>query len=73
MRRENYAGLDVVGLCVTPADRDRVAGVAGVPVGGLEDVVAMAARLGADTIAVTSASETAARRRISSTPALRSP
>jgi exopolysaccharide biosynthesis polyprenyl glycosylphosphotransferase len=61
VRRENYAGLDVVGLCVTPADRDRVAGVAGVPVGGLEDVVAMAARLGADTIAVTSASETAAQ------------
>jgi exopolysaccharide biosynthesis polyprenyl glycosylphosphotransferase len=61
VRRENYAGLDVVGLCVTPADRDRVAGVADVPVGGLEDVVAMVARLGADTIAVTSASETAAQ------------
>src|SRR4029453_18573071 len=29
------------------------------PVGGLDDVVAMARRLGADTIAVTSASETA--------------
>ncbi len=61
VRREHYAGLDVVGLCVTPGDRDRVAGVATVPVGGLEDVVDMAARLGVDTIAVTSASETAAQ------------
>ncbi|WP_324276032.1 hypothetical protein [Blastococcus brunescens] len=61
VRREHYAGLDVVGLCVTPDDRDRVAGVATVPVGGLDDVVGMAARLGADTIAVTSASETAAQ------------
>jgi exopolysaccharide biosynthesis polyprenyl glycosylphosphotransferase len=61
LRRENYAGLDVVGFCVTPADRTRVAGVADVPVEGLDDVVSMAARLGADTIAVTSASETAAQ------------
>jgi exopolysaccharide biosynthesis polyprenyl glycosylphosphotransferase len=61
LRRENYAGLDVVGFCVTPADRSRVEGLAGVPVEGLDDVVAMAARLGADTIAVTSASETAAQ------------
>jgi exopolysaccharide biosynthesis polyprenyl glycosylphosphotransferase len=61
VRREHYAGLDVVALCVTPDDRARVAEVAGVPVGGLEDVVPMAARLGADTIAVTSASETAAQ------------
>ncbi len=61
LRRENYAGLDVVGFCVTPADRSRVAGLADVPVEGLDDVVAMAARLGADTIAVTSASETAAQ------------
>jgi exopolysaccharide biosynthesis polyprenyl glycosylphosphotransferase len=59
--REHYAGLDVVGLCVTPGDRARVADVAGVPVGSLEDVLQMATRLGADTIAVTSASETAAQ------------
>ncbi len=61
VRRESYAGLDVVGLCVTPADRTRVAGLVDVPVEGLEDVVSMASRLGADTIAVTSASETAAQ------------
>lgn len=61
VRRESYAGLDVVGLCVTPADRTRVAGLVDVPVEGLDDVVSMASRLGADTIAVTSASETAAQ------------
>jgi exopolysaccharide biosynthesis polyprenyl glycosylphosphotransferase len=61
VRRENYAGLDVVGFCVTPADRTRVAGLADVPVEGLDDVVSLAARMGADTIAVTSASETAAQ------------
>ena len=61
VRREHYAGLDVVALCVTPDDRARVAEVAGVPVAGLDDVVSLAARLGADTIAVTSASETAAQ------------
>jgi len=61
LRRENYAGLDVVGFCVTPADRSRVAGLADVPVEGLDDVVSMATRLGADTVAVTSASETAAQ------------
>ncbi|MGY1814264.1 sugar transferase [Blastococcus sp. SYSU D00820] len=60
VRREHYAGMDVVGLCVTPGDRDRVAGIAGVPVGGLDEVVALAGQVGADTIAVTSASETAA-------------
>jgi len=61
LRRESYAGLDVVGFCVTPADRARVAGLADVPVEGLDDVVSMAARMDADTIAVTSASETAAQ------------
>jgi exopolysaccharide biosynthesis polyprenyl glycosylphosphotransferase len=61
VRRVHYAGLDVVALCVTPADRARVDEVSDVPVGGLEDVVTMAAELGADTIAVTSASETAAQ------------
>jgi exopolysaccharide biosynthesis polyprenyl glycosylphosphotransferase len=61
VRRENYAGLDVVGFCVTPADRDRVAAIEDVPVEGLDDVVSLAARVRADTIAVTSASETAAQ------------
>jgi exopolysaccharide biosynthesis polyprenyl glycosylphosphotransferase len=61
LRRQSFAGLDVVGLCVTPADRARVTEIAGVPVGGLDDVVPLALRLGADTIAVTSASETAAQ------------
>jgi exopolysaccharide biosynthesis polyprenyl glycosylphosphotransferase len=61
VRREHYAGLDVVALCVTPADRARVAEIADVPVGGLDDVVSLAASLRADTIAVTSASETAAQ------------
>ncbi|TQN37564.1 Undecaprenyl-phosphate galactose phosphotransferase WbaP/exopolysaccharide biosynthesis polyprenyl glycosylphosphotransferase [Blastococcus colisei] len=58
--RQRYAGLDVVAFCVTPGDRARVADTADVPVGGLDDVVALAADLAADTIAVTSASETAA-------------
>jgi exopolysaccharide biosynthesis polyprenyl glycosylphosphotransferase len=61
VRRERFAGLDVVAVCVTPADRDRVASVAGVPVGGLDEVVELAGRMRADTIAVTSASETAAQ------------
>ena len=61
LQRERYAGLDVVGACVTPADRVRVTAEAGVPVAGLDDVVQLAAEVGADTIAVTSASETAAQ------------
>jgi exopolysaccharide biosynthesis polyprenyl glycosylphosphotransferase len=61
VRRERFAGMDVVAACVTPADRQRVAAVAGVPVGGLDEVVDVVARLGADTVAVTSASETAAQ------------
>ncbi|WP_409329154.1 sugar transferase [Trujillonella humicola] len=61
VRRERFAGMDVVAACVTPADRARVGAALQVPVGGLDDVVAMAGRLGADTIAVTSASETAAQ------------
>jgi exopolysaccharide biosynthesis polyprenyl glycosylphosphotransferase len=67
LTRERFAGLDVVGLCVTAADNARVAEVTGLPVSGLDDVVAMARRLGADTVAVTSASETAAEylRRLS--------
>ncbi|WP_245821175.1 sugar transferase [Geodermatophilus pulveris] len=61
LRRERFAGLEVVAVCVTPGDRDRVTQVAGVPVGGLDDVLSLVGSLGADTIAVTSASETAAQ------------
>ncbi|WNV76395.1 sugar transferase [Geodermatophilus sp. DSM 44513] len=61
LRRERFAGLEVVAACVTSADRDRVTRVAGVPVGGLDDVLSLVGTLGADTIAVTSASETAAQ------------
>ena len=61
LRRERYAGLEVVGACVTPGDRGRVAQALELPVGGLDDVLALAARMEADTIAVTSASETAAQ------------
>jgi exopolysaccharide biosynthesis polyprenyl glycosylphosphotransferase len=61
LQREHYAGLNVVAACVTPADRVRVTEETGVPVGGLDDVLSVAAEVGADTIAVTSASETAAQ------------
>ena len=67
LNRQHYAGLDVVAFCVTPGDQARLAATADVPVGGLDDVVRLAEELGADTIAVTSASETAAHylRRLS--------
>ncbi|RBY76043.1 sugar transferase [Geodermatophilus sp. TF02-6] len=67
IRRDDHAGLRVVAACVTPDDRARVAAAAGVPVGALDDVLAVATRHGADTVAVTSASETAAHylRRLS--------
>jgi exopolysaccharide biosynthesis polyprenyl glycosylphosphotransferase len=61
IRRERFAGMDVVAACVTPESRDLVAAGLGVPVGGLDEVVAMAGRFRAETIAVTSASETAAQ------------
>ncbi|MGY1630915.1 sugar transferase [Geodermatophilus sp. SYSU D01186] len=61
LRRQQFAGLDVVATCVPAVDRERVAGAADLPVGSMDEVVALAARLGADTIAVTSASETAAQ------------
>jgi exopolysaccharide biosynthesis polyprenyl glycosylphosphotransferase len=61
LRRTHHAGLQVVAACVTPDDRARVARVADLPVAGLEDVIETAARMDADTIAVTSASETAAQ------------
>ncbi|MCU1614060.1 MAG: wcaJ2 [Frankiales bacterium] len=61
LRHEHYAGMDVVALCVTAGDRARVADITDVPVGGLDDVMRLAADLAVDTIAVTSASETAAQ------------
>ena len=60
LRRTQHVGLEVVAACVTPDDRARVARVAELPVAGLGDVLDLARRMGADTIAVTSASETAA-------------
>nr|WP_235494593.1 sugar transferase [Geodermatophilus sp. Leaf369] len=60
LERQRFAGLVVVGVCVTESDQRRVAAVSEVPVGGLDEVVAMTERLGADTVAVTSSSETAA-------------
>jgi exopolysaccharide biosynthesis polyprenyl glycosylphosphotransferase len=60
LERERFAGLEVVGACVTEVDRERVGRAREVPVAGLDDVVAMAQQLRVDTIAVTSSSETAA-------------
>jgi exopolysaccharide biosynthesis polyprenyl glycosylphosphotransferase len=60
IERAAFAGLQVVAACVTPGARDHVAALAGVPVGGLDDVVELAVLHRADTVAVTSASETAA-------------
>jgi exopolysaccharide biosynthesis polyprenyl glycosylphosphotransferase len=57
--RERFAGLDVVAACVTAQDRAHVAQVRGLPVGGLDQVLDMVRRHGADTVAVTTASETA--------------
>lgn len=67
LQRQDFAGFRVVGACVTPADRHHVEQMTGVPVGGLDDVLALADSLGVETIAVTSASETAAEylRRLS--------
>jgi exopolysaccharide biosynthesis polyprenyl glycosylphosphotransferase len=61
LQQGDFAGLRVVAACVTPVDRRSVAEATGVPVGDLDDVVTYAGRFGADTIAVTSASETAAQ------------
>jgi len=67
LARQPHMGLQVVAACVTPADRNRIGAVTGLPVGGLDDVLSLAAQHGADTVAVTSASETAAEylRRLS--------
>jgi exopolysaccharide biosynthesis polyprenyl glycosylphosphotransferase len=61
LRRTSHAGLEVVAACVTPDDRARIARAVDVPVAGLDDVLTIARRTNADTIAVTSASETAAQ------------
>ena len=61
LRRTQHAGLEVVAACVTPDDRTRIARAVDVPVAGLDDVLTIAGRMDADTIAVTSASETAAQ------------
>jgi exopolysaccharide biosynthesis polyprenyl glycosylphosphotransferase len=61
LQRERFAGLEPVAACVTPADRERVGRAVALPVGGLEDVLRLADATGADAVAVTSASETAAQ------------
>ena len=60
LERAPFGGLEVVAVCVTEEDRGRVGRARELPVGGLDDVLSMAMSHGADTIAVTSASETAA-------------
>jgi len=67
LAKQPHIGLEVVAACVTPADRVRVGQVVGVPVGGLDDVLTLADRHDADTVAVTSSSETASEylRRLS--------
>jgi exopolysaccharide biosynthesis polyprenyl glycosylphosphotransferase len=61
LERQRFAGLQPVAACVTPADRGRVERTLDLPVGGLDDVLVLAAQTGADAVAVTSASETAAQ------------
>jgi exopolysaccharide biosynthesis polyprenyl glycosylphosphotransferase len=67
LQRERFAGLEPVALCVTEGDRDRVGRAVNMPIGSLDDVPVLAAEHGADAVAVTSASETAAHylRRLS--------
>src|SRR3954449_9181595 len=60
LERQRYGGLQVVAACVTAADQERVRQARDLPVAGLDDVLVLAAEHGADTVAVTSASETAA-------------
>jgi exopolysaccharide biosynthesis polyprenyl glycosylphosphotransferase len=57
---ERFAGMEVVAACVTTPGAARLESL-GVPIeGDLDDVVAVVQRHGADAVAVTSASETAA-------------
>ena len=58
---DRYAGMDVVAACVTTPHAARRLETTGVPIDGdLDDVVDVVRRRGADAVAVTSASETAA-------------
>jgi exopolysaccharide biosynthesis polyprenyl glycosylphosphotransferase len=57
--RERFAGLEVVAACVTEPAWSRVAETRGLPVAGLSEVLETVRRHGADTVAVTTASETA--------------
>src|SRR4030095_16391083 len=60
IRAARYGGMQVVAACVTAPGAARVESL-GVPIeGDLDDVVAVVQRHGADAVAVTSASETAA-------------
>jgi exopolysaccharide biosynthesis polyprenyl glycosylphosphotransferase len=61
LQRERFAGLRPIALCVTADDRDRVRRTVDLPVGSLDDVLLLASANGADAVAVTSASETAAQ------------
>ena len=58
---DHFAGMEVVAACVaSPGSAARVESI-GVPIdGGLDDVIDVVQRRGADAVAVTSASETAA-------------
>ncbi len=60
LSHDRTIGLDVVAACVAQGDSARVTEVSGLPVGGLDDVLEVAQREQVQTIAVTSASETAA-------------
>ncbi|MGY1733783.1 sugar transferase [Geodermatophilus sp. SYSU D01045] len=61
LRRDRNCGMDVVGACVPDPQRAELLRAEGVAVAGdLAEVTAAVRRLGADAVAVTSSSETAA-------------
>ncbi len=61
MQTERYAGMEVVAACVTTPELAACVRATGVPVDGdLDSVVEVLRRRGAEAVAVTSASETAA-------------
>ena len=61
LQQDRYAGMDVVAACVTTPQAAARAKATGVPVDGdLDSVVDVVRRRGADAVAVTSSSETAA-------------
>jgi exopolysaccharide biosynthesis polyprenyl glycosylphosphotransferase len=59
LARTPRAGLEVVAVCVPTPGRATALDEIGVPVAGLDEVLEVAGRCGADAVAVTSASETA--------------